>query len=133
MIKAIIDTHAIIWFLYSDPRLSAKARAFMMETFQQENAIGISAISFVEIVYLIEKGRIPAETLSSLIAKLDESNKLLVEVQLDIGVARTLARVDSAQIPDMPDRIVAATALHLNVPVISRDGRIRLSTLETIW
>ena len=33
----------------------------------------------------------------------------------------------------MPDRIIAATALHLGVPVISRDGKIRASTVATIW
>lgn len=32
----------------------------------------------------------------------------------------------------MPDRIVAATAVHLRVPVISRDRAIRLSNVETI-
>jgi len=33
----------------------------------------------------------------------------------------------------MPDRIIATTALHLGVPLISRDGRIRLSSVPTIW
>jgi PIN domain nuclease of toxin-antitoxin system len=36
-------------------------------------------------------------------------------------------------IPDMPDRIVAATALHLSVPIPSRDWRIRASNLQTLW
>ena len=29
--------------------------------------------------------------------------------------------------------IVAATAVYLGVPVISRDGKIRASNLQTIW
>jgi PIN domain nuclease of toxin-antitoxin system len=33
----------------------------------------------------------------------------------------------------MPDRVIAATALSLAVPVISRDGKIRDSQIETIW
>jgi PIN domain nuclease of toxin-antitoxin system len=32
----------------------------------------------------------------------------------------------------MPDRIVAATALHLCVPILSCDGRIRSANLQTI-
>jgi len=52
---------------------------------------------------------------------------------VDLSIARALAKVDVQQIPDMPDRIVAATALQLNVPLISRDGKIRLSTIQTIW
>ena len=36
-------------------------------------------------------------------------------------------------IRDMPDRIIAATALTLGVPVISRDSKIQLSSVSTIW
>ncbi len=35
--------------------------------------------------------------------------------------------------PDMPDRIIGATALHLGLPLITRDGKIRASDLRTIW
>jgi predicted nucleic acid-binding protein len=34
-------------------------------------------------------------------------------------------------VPDMPDCIVAATAVYFGVPVISRDGRIRASNVRT--
>lgn len=36
-------------------------------------------------------------------------------------------------IPDLPDRIIAATAQFYGVPVLSRDGRIRASAIRTIW
>ncbi len=36
-------------------------------------------------------------------------------------------------VPDMPDRIVAATGVYFGVPVFSRDGRIRASIVQTIW
>jgi predicted nucleic acid-binding protein len=32
----------------------------------------------------------------------------------------------------MPDRIIAATALHLGLPLISRDRKIQLSGVNTI-
>lgn len=41
--------------------------------------------------------------------------------------------VPRADVPDMPDRIVAATAVYFGVPVISRDARIRASNVQTIW
>ena len=37
------------------------------------------------------------------------------------------------QVPDMPDRMIAATARLYAVPLISRDRKIRLSGLQTIW
>jgi hypothetical protein len=42
-------------------------------------------------------------------------------------------QVPRGDIPDMPDRIVAAIVVYFDVPVISRDARIRSSTIQTIW
>jgi predicted nucleic acid-binding protein len=70
---------------------------------------------------------------SRLAAALEAPGSLLVELVPDLRIARTLARVDPASVPDMPDRIIAATALAAQVPLISRDGRIRLSGLPTVW
>lgn len=133
MIVAVADTHALIWYIHSDTRLSAAARQFMDAAYRSDDRLVISSITLVEMVYLIEKGRILAETFSRVAQGLQEPDSLFVELPVDLQVARALARVDVQQIPDMPDRIIAATALHLNVPVISRDGKIRLSGLTTIW
>jgi PIN domain nuclease of toxin-antitoxin system len=48
-------------------------------------------------------------------------------------VADALEAVSRSEIPDLPDRIVAATASALHVPLISRDGKIRASQIQTIW
>jgi predicted nucleic acid-binding protein len=57
----------------------------------------------------------------------------LIEVPLNRRIVQTLARVDRLQVPDLPDRIIAATALHLGVPLVSRDARIRASGVATVW
>ena len=44
-----------------------------------------------------------------------------------------MGNIPREDIPDMPDRIIAATALHLGVPLISRDSKIKLSKVKTIW
>jgi len=62
MIVAIADTHATIWYLFSDPRLGRAASALIEVTIGNGDYIGVSAISLVEMVYLIEKGRIPASS-----------------------------------------------------------------------
>lgn len=133
MIVSVADTHTLIWYLYNEPRLSARARDHIESAIDNGNQIAVSSVSLVEMVYLIEKRRIPAEGLTIVAAELAIQDGLFVEIPLDLKIARTVSRVDVGQIPDMPDRIVAATALHLGVPVISRDGRIRLSSIETIW
>lgn len=40
-------------------------------------------------------------------------------------VAVAEATIDRAQVPDLPDRIIATTAVHLDAPPISRDQIIR--------
>jgi PIN domain nuclease of toxin-antitoxin system len=50
-----------------------------------------------------------------------------------LSIVEAMLKVPRAEVPDMPDRIVAATGLHLGVPVISRDGRIRSSSVKTVW
>ena len=133
MIAGVADTHAVIWYLAPDPRLSSNARAFIDSAFIVGNQVAISTITLVEIIYLIERSRIPAETLSRLARELTKPRPALVKTPLTLEVARTLSLVDTPQIPDMPDRIIAATALHLKVPLISRDSKIMVSSIITIW
>ncbi|MEP6545423.1 PIN domain-containing protein [Microcoleus vaginatus GB1-A2] len=95
--------------------------------------MALSSITLAEIVYLSERGRINSTTLDLLLREVESDDALLVEIPFDRNIALTLRQVDRSQIPDLPDRIIAATALYLNVPVISRDRRIQLSSIDTIW
>jgi PIN domain nuclease of toxin-antitoxin system len=133
VVTAVADTHALIWYLYNDSRLSLRARASIETAAQYGDRIGLSSITFIEMVYLIEKGRVPSESLTIVASALNRIDGLFEEVAVNLDIARALSRVDVGQLPDMPDRIVAATALHLNVPVISRDSKIKLSNIQTIW
>lgn len=132
MIVAIADTHAAIWYISNDRRLSHSARDFITNAANQGHEIGISSISLVEMVYLVEKGKIAASEYDELVKRL-ENPSLFNEVSVTLKIAQAMRGVSAKQIPDMPDRIIAATALSLNIPIISRDGRIRVSSLNTIW
>ena len=133
MLRAIADTHAIVWYLFADSRLSSTAKTFIETASAENNQIGFSSLTLAEIVYLIEKERIPKETFARLITALDQSDSVLTEIVFDRRVAETLSRVERSKIPELPDRIIAATAVYLGVPLISRDGKIHVSGIETIW
>ncbi len=133
MIAAVADTHAAIWYLSADPCLSTSAKQFMDASVENGDEVGIASITLVEMIYLIEKNRIAPLHFSELAQLLNDPASIFVEIPLNLSIARTLSRVSPAQIPDMPDRIIAATALHLGVPLISRDHRIILSNIQTIW
>jgi len=133
MIVAMADTHAVLWCLYSDARLGSAASSFFDATIANGDHIGVSAISLVEIVYLVEKRRIPANALNELLAEIADPNAVLKHVPLDEKVAIKMAEVPRQNISDLPDRVIAATALLRGVPLLSRDAQIRSLRLETIW
>jgi predicted nucleic acid-binding protein len=81
----------------------------------------------------MEKGRIPADALPRLQQELDSPNGVLTLTPFDRVVAETMQSIPRTQVPDFPDRIIAATAWHLGVPLVSRDARIQASGMATIW
>ena len=123
-----VDTHAIVWYLDNDPRLfSAGAEALDRATAAGE------VVCLVELTYLIEKGRIPKVARERLVVALDDPATPRRLAPLDRSVADAMERVSRSQVPDLPDRVVYATALALGVPLVSRDGKIRASQIRTIW
>jgi PIN domain nuclease of toxin-antitoxin system len=52
---------------------------------------------------------------------------------LDASVAAAVERIDRLAVPDLPDRVIAATALAWKVPLVTRDEKIRASGIPTIW
>ena len=133
MPDAVIDTHSLIWYLEDSPRLGPAARRICDACDRGEIIVYIPTICLVEIIYLQEKGRIPADLKAMLDTELHAGTSGLALAALTPEVADAVASVPRAEIPDMPDRIIAATAFHLGLPLITRDRRIQLADVNTIW
>lgn len=133
MTDYVADTHALIWYLENSPRLGSQARAAFDACDRGEIRIYAPTICLVEIVYLMEKGRISPEMKSMLDGELKSGESGLVLADLNADVVDQIANVLRDDIPDLPDRVIAATALALNLPLISCDRKIVLSGLDTIW
>jgi len=129
----VADTHAIVWYLADSTELSVRALSALDGAAQGNGPIYVASITLVELVYLVERGRVAAGSLNSLIALLDAGNSALHLVPLDGHVARALRQIPRDTVPDMPDRIIAATGLYLNVPVVTRDHHIQAASIATIW
>jgi predicted nucleic acid-binding protein len=56
-----------------------------------------------------------------------------IEVPFDRNIIKYLLQVPRTSVPDLPDRIIATTALYLGVPLITRDAQIKASGIDTIW
>lgn len=132
-LRAVVDTHAALWYLYDDPRLSVVARDLMEGAESAGEQLAVSSIALAEIVYLIDKGRLVPEAFERILSAINRPDAILIEIPVDQHVVQAMRAVDRADVPDLPDRIVAATALCLGVPAISRDRKIRASVVTTIW
>ena len=65
--------------------------------------------------------------------KLRDPESSFTLAPLEMKASMALAQVPRDQVPDMPDRIIAATAIALGVPVVTKDSDIRATDIETIW
>ncbi len=99
----------------------------------RKNVVYVPTTCLVEVVYLQEKGRIPSDLKSALDAALQAGNEGLVPSSLTLNFVDALLQIPRAEVPDMPDRIIAATGVHLGLPLISRDRKLQLSNVQTVW
>jgi PIN domain nuclease of toxin-antitoxin system len=123
MIAGVADTHAALWYLFGDPRLSSSAKTFIDQAGNSGRKIVLSVMSLAEILYLIEKNRLPALAYDKLRQALSVVDYVIDEAPLTAEIIEAMRQVPRAEVPDMPDRLVAATAVYFGVPIISRDGR----------
>jgi hypothetical protein len=80
-----------------------------------------------------KKNRLPASAYDKLRQALNVADYVIEEAPLTAGIVEAMKQVPRVDVPDMPDRIVAGTGVYFGVPVISRDGRIRASSIQTVW
>ncbi len=133
MSNYVTDTHALIWYLEDNPRLGVEAKAAFDACDQGTALMYVPTICLVELVYLCEKGRISQKLWGQFHKELISGTTGLVLADLNVGVVEALRHIPRDAVPDMPDRIIAATALNFDLPLISRDRQIVSAGLTTTW
>lgn len=59
MSALLLDTQAVVWMLFSPDKLSETVRQTTDNANQNGDTLYISALSLVELTFLVEKGRLP--------------------------------------------------------------------------
>ena len=131
--SAVLDTHTILWYLENSPELSTIARTTIEDAIRDAQPVRVSAISPMETVYLVERRRLTLAALERLRSSLADSNSGIFIAPVDGYVADAVQNIPRDAVPDMPDRIIAATARHLGLPLITRDRRLQAAGIQTIW
>lgn len=117
MKSVLLDTHAWAWSLMSEARLSNKARAGI----EQADAVMVSPISFFEIAQKVRLGKWP-----EMEPRVDRLPQFLDEQGGVVANLDPLICTSAGAMPwvhrDPFDRLIAATAIHYNLPVVSADA-----------
>lgn len=130
----ILDTHAFLWWVDGDRRLSGKALRLIRETTEKKEDIGISAITAWEIAKLVEHGRIGLkyDVLEWLKRALALPRVRLIPLTPEIAVKSS--SLPGAFHGDPADQIIVATAIIEGAPLITADRQIRSYLhVRTVW
>ena len=127
----LLDTCAIIWTALEPSKLTPKAKKAIKRS---ENELVICDISIWEISMLINKKRlIVDDTASGFINLLIQSQNYQVQ-QITPEIAELSVNFGTEINNDPADRLIAATSVLRNTPIITADQSLRDATiLETIW
>jgi PIN domain nuclease of toxin-antitoxin system len=99
MIQAVADTHALLWYLYADPRLSKTAKTAIDSANQTGDKIGVSSISLIEIAYLAEKGRVSTTAFDRIVALLNLPTGFSKRFRLNSKSPMRCARLTARKCP----------------------------------
>ncbi|MFZ3122018.1 MAG: PIN domain-containing protein [Thermodesulfovibrionales bacterium] len=125
----VTDTHSLVWYFTSDPRLSSKALSAFSEAESDGNII-VPAVVLAEIMFIAKKGRITisfAETLD----KIGESENFII-APLDVDILKIADKIESDM--EMHDKLIAATAIYYEAVLITRDENLSHSQIvATVW
>ncbi len=129
----VADTHIIIWNALKPEKLSEKAKDAIFRA-NQRNGIIFCEISLWEIAMLMKKQRIQVNSsYKEFIRLLFEANNYILQ-GITPEIAEVSIQFDSNVGNDPADRIIAATSLVKNTPLLTADKNLRKAkAITTIW
>lgn len=125
----LLDTCAVIWATLAPSSLSAPVRAAIAD---HNNVVMVSAASAWEIATKVRLGRLPgAEDLErNYLDVMDDAGYTLLAI--DSEAALRAGRLASDH-RDPFDRMIAAQALALDIPVVSPDAEFDQFGVRRFW
>jgi PIN domain nuclease of toxin-antitoxin system len=128
-IRLLLDTHALLWWLFDDPKLSAAARSAIVSP---SNEIVVSAASAWEIATKHRLGRLPEA--GDVAVRLPQYLRRARFAVLSISLEHAMA---AGALPgphkDPFDRMLVAQARLENLPVATIDRVFRDYGVAVIW
>jgi PIN domain nuclease of toxin-antitoxin system len=127
----VTDTHALVWHMTDDPELSMNAKGIFQKVDNIQEHIFIPCIVFFELLYLIEKKKISAD-FDGFLAMISSSRNYRIE-PLCLPIIEKSRKIPGERVKDPWDRLIAATSMHLRLPLITRDESLSKLDLDVVW
>ena len=125
----LLDTNAVIRHFSNFGKIGKQAKKAIKKADTENGNLFISVISLMEIMYLAEKNRIPVN-LSETINKI-ETNSIYSIIDFDTEILLNAEKIDFYE---LHDRLILATAIYFNIPIISSDKKFKeIEDIELIW
>lgn len=131
--KYVLDTHALIWFLEGNSRLSAQVKEILSTPGHE---LILPAIALAEAIWIVEKGRTAIPSVQELLDEVNQDTRVIV-YPLDKAIIALTTSLPT--IREMHDRQIVATAKYLEsqgetVKLLTCDQNIASSNLVVvIW
>jgi PIN domain nuclease of toxin-antitoxin system len=128
----LLDTHVVIWLAQDYHRISTEAQAAIENARKRDRGLAVADITLIEIARLASHGRLDlipnAETV------LSEIERRFVVLPITANIALQAFELPASYSSDPADRIIGATALVEDIPLVTADRAIRKSrVVSTIW
>ena len=127
--RALLDTHTLLWWLSDDPALTRAARKIVAET---KNTIFVSAASAWEIATKVRLGKLPAAVnlVSDFCAQMQRERFELLAITAEHGVRAGLL---PGPHKDPFDRMLIAQSQAENIPIISNETAFDAYGVRRLW
>jgi PIN domain nuclease of toxin-antitoxin system len=127
--KALVDTHALLWWLFDDRRLSGRARQVLEDG---ANEILVSSASGWEIMTKHRLGKLPqaGDAVRDLRRAVQRAGFEPLSISLDHAI-------EAGRLPsphrDPFDRMLAAQSRLEKIPLITDDKIFATLSVSTLW
>lgn len=130
---AVADTHALVWYATGRwKKLGRDARRTLERADAGRATVFVPAISLVELLEAEHRGALsfPGGAVAWTASLASATSFFVVDLSWEI-VRRSH---ELYAIPERGDRLIAATALHLDLPLLTRDPGIgRAAGVKVVW